>query len=73
MRNHGGIPIIDKTVFKLMIGGLVNKPQILTLTDLQDPNKFEPIELTVTLQVCKFSSALESFRDEPYRKRQHKR
>jgi DMSO/TMAO reductase YedYZ molybdopterin-dependent catalytic subunit len=35
----------------LTIGGLVNKPQTLTLADLQDPNKFEPTEVTVTLQV----------------------
>ncbi len=51
MRNHGGIPTIDNAAYKLTIGGLVNEPKTLTLADLQDPQKFEPVELTVTLQV----------------------
>lgn len=56
MRNHGNIPIIDKAAFKLTIEGLVNKPQALTLADLQDPEKFEPVEVTVTLQVRQFKT-----------------
>ncbi len=51
MPNHGGIPTIDNAAYKLTIAGLVNEPKTLTLADLQDPQKFEPVELTVTLQV----------------------
>jgi DMSO/TMAO reductase YedYZ molybdopterin-dependent catalytic subunit len=40
----------------LTIGGLVNEPKTLTLADLQDPQKFEPTELTVTLQVNHFKN-----------------
>jgi sulfite oxidase len=56
VRNHGGIPIIDNAAFKLTSGGLVNEPKTLTLADLQDPQKFEPTELTVTLQVNHFKN-----------------
>ncbi len=51
MRNHGGIPTIDPAAYTLTIGGLVNESKTLTLADLQDPQKFEPVEVTVTLQV----------------------
>jgi len=51
VRNHGGIPIIDSAAYKLSIGGLVNEPKTLTLADLQDSQKFEPVQVTVTLQV----------------------
>ncbi len=51
VRNHGGVPIIDSAKYTLSIGGLVNEPKTLTLADLQDPQKFEPVEVTVTLQV----------------------
>ncbi|CAF1026432.1 unnamed protein product [Adineta steineri] len=64
VRNHGGIPTIDKTAFTLTIGGLVNKPQILTLADLQDPKKFEPVEVTVTLQ-CSGTRRIEQIHEYP--------
>ncbi|CAF1124463.1 unnamed protein product [Adineta ricciae] len=64
VRNHGGIPTIDKAAFKLNIGGLVNKPQTLTLADLQDPNKFEPVEVTVTLQ-CSGTRRIEQIHEYP--------
>jgi sulfite oxidase len=51
VRNHGGIPTIDNEAFRLTIGGLVNEPKTLTLAELQDPQKFKPVEVTVTLQV----------------------
>jgi len=51
VRNHGGIPTIDNQAYRLTIGGLVNEPKTLTLAELQDPQKFQPVEVTVTLQV----------------------
>ncbi|KAF9493596.1 molybdopterin binding oxidoreductase [Pleurotus eryngii] len=40
IRNHGGVPNIDKDVYELEITGLVNRPIKISLKDLQDINKF---------------------------------
>ena len=44
IRNHGGVPDIDEDVFKLEIGGLVNKPIEISLKDLKDPQKFPSVQ-----------------------------
>jgi sulfite oxidase len=50
VRNHGGIPIIDKAKWELSLDGLVNHPKTYKLRDLQDETKFPRIEKTVTIQ-----------------------
>jgi len=50
VRNHGGVPNIDEDSYDLEIGGLVNTPAVISLRDLQDPDQFPQVEVTVTLQ-----------------------
>ncbi|KAJ9210445.1 hypothetical protein DTO166G4_7912 [Paecilomyces variotii] len=50
VRNHGGIPIIDKDKWNLTLDGLVNHPQTYTLEDLKDERKFPRMEKLVTMQ-----------------------
>jgi sulfite oxidase len=48
VRNHGDIPAVDLSSYRLTIDGLVENPTVLTLEDLKQ--QFESVELTVTLQ-----------------------
>ncbi|KAH8173640.1 oxidoreductase molybdopterin binding domain-containing protein [Sarocladium implicatum] len=50
VRNHGGIPIIDKDDYSFLLDGLVANPKDFTLDDLQDESRFPRMEKTVTLQ-----------------------
>ncbi|KAJ5632846.1 hypothetical protein N7490_009185 [Penicillium lividum] len=50
VRNHGGIPIIDKDKWDLSLDGLVNNPKTYKFKDLLDESKFPRIEKTVTIQ-----------------------
>ncbi|KAJ5131488.1 uncharacterized protein N7515_007527 [Penicillium bovifimosum] len=50
VRNHGGIPIIDKEKWELSLDGLVNHPKTYKLHDLMDETKFPRMEKTVTIQ-----------------------
>lgn len=50
VRNHGGIPIIEKDKWDLTLDGLVQHPQRYTLNDLMDASKFPRMEKTVTIQ-----------------------
>lgn len=50
VRNHGGIPIIDKEDFSFLIDGLVANPQSLTLDDLMDESRFPRVKKTITMQ-----------------------
>ncbi|RWQ91987.1 sulfite oxidase [Paecilomyces variotii] len=50
VRNHGGIPIIDKDKWNLTLDGLVSHPQTYTLEDLKDERKFPRMEKLVTMQ-----------------------
>ncbi|KAL5452799.1 hypothetical protein PMIN06_005828 [Paraphaeosphaeria minitans] len=46
VRNHGGIPIIDKDVYSFTMDGLVKEPRSFTLDDLMDESKFPRVEKT---------------------------
>lgn len=50
VRNHGGIPIIEKDEWKLSLDGLVKNPKTYTLDDLMDETRFPRMEKTVTIQ-----------------------
>ncbi|CAI7628410.1 unnamed protein product [Penicillium pancosmium] len=50
VRNHGGIPIIDKDKWDLSLDGLVQTPKRFSLDDLMDESRFPRIEKTVTMQ-----------------------
>jgi sulfite oxidase len=50
VRNHGGIPLIDKDKFELTLDGLVKEPKKFSLADLQDESKFPQMEEIVTIQ-----------------------
>lgn len=50
VRNHGGIPYIDKEKWWLDFDGLVAKPQRFTLDDLMDEAKSPRMEKLVTIQ-----------------------
>ncbi|CZT08715.1 related to nitrate reductase [Rhynchosporium agropyri] len=50
VRNHGGIPIIDKEKWTLDLNGLVANPRSYTLDDLMDESKFPRMEKLVTMQ-----------------------
>ena len=56
--------MIEPSAYKLSIDGLVNKPQSLTLADLQDTSKFEQVEVTVTLQ-CSGTRRIEQIHEYP--------
>jgi hypothetical protein len=51
VRNHGGIPIIDKEKFSMTLDGLVANPKVYSLDDLMDESKFPRMEKVVTMQV----------------------
>ncbi|KAJ5380728.1 uncharacterized protein N7496_003156 [Penicillium cataractarum] len=50
VRNHGGIPIIDKDKWDMSLDGLVANPKTYTLDDLMDESRFPRMEKTVTIQ-----------------------
>jgi sulfite oxidase len=51
VRNHGGVPTVsDVNKYSIAIGGLVKNPGELLFNDLKDPDKFEQVEMTITLQ-----------------------
>lgn len=50
VRNHGGIPIIEKNAYDCKFDGLVANPQSFTLADLMDEARFPRITRTVTMQ-----------------------
>ncbi|KAL5362234.1 molybdopterin binding oxidoreductase [Aspergillus floccosus] len=50
VRNHGGIPLIDRDKWDLSLDGLVQNPKRYTLDDLMDESKFPRMEKTVTIQ-----------------------
>jgi sulfite oxidase len=50
VRNHGGIPIIEKEKWSLCIDGLVKQAKTYTLDDLMDESKFQRMQKTITMQ-----------------------
>jgi len=60
VRNHGGIPIIDKENYSFSLDGLVANPQSFTLDDLMDENRFPRIKKHVTMQ-CSGTRRVEQF------------
>ncbi|KAI4211567.1 MAG: hypothetical protein LQ351_005608 [Letrouitia transgressa] len=50
VRNHGGIPIINKDKWSLELDGLVGNPKSYKLEDLMNESKFPRIEKLVTIQ-----------------------
>ncbi|KAK1975730.1 oxidoreductase molybdopterin binding domain-containing protein [Colletotrichum cereale] len=50
VRNHGGIPIIDKEEYSFLLDGLVANPRSFTLDDIMDESKFPRMDKTVTMQ-----------------------
>ncbi|GFG26092.1 sulfite oxidase, mitochondrial [Aspergillus udagawae] len=50
VRNHGGIPLIDKDKWSLCLDGLVKHPKTYTLDDIKDESRFPRISKTVTMQ-----------------------
>lgn len=50
VRNHGGIPIIDKEDYSFLLDGLVANPQSFTLDDLMDETRFPRMKKTITMQ-----------------------
>lgn len=50
VRNHGGIPIIDKEDYSFGLDGLVAKPGSFTLEDLMDESRFPRMKKTITMQ-----------------------
>jgi sulfite oxidase len=47
-RNHGPIPVIEASAWRLKVGGMVGRPLELSLDDLK--SRFQPQTLTATLQ-----------------------
>lgn len=50
VRNHGGIPDIDKDKYSFTMDGLVANPKTYTLDDLKNESKFPRMEKLVTIQ-----------------------
>jgi sulfite oxidase len=50
VRNHGGIPLIEKDKWSLTLDGLVANPKSYTLDDLMNESKFPRMEKIVTMQ-----------------------
>lgn len=50
VRNHGGIPHIDKDKWELSLDGLMQWPKSYTLDELMDESKFPRLEKTVTIK-----------------------
>lgn len=49
VRNHGGIPLIDKDKWELSLDGLVQPTKSYTIDDLMDESRFSRLEKTVTI------------------------
>lgn len=64
VRNHGGVPRIDKDAGYVDIGGMVKKPQRLTLADLQDETKFPRMSVVSTIQ-CSGTRRIEQINTYP--------
>jgi sulfite oxidase len=50
VRNHGGIPLIEKDKWKLDIDGLVKNPKTFTFEDITNPEKFDQVHKHITMQ-----------------------
>lgn len=50
VRNHGGIPVIEKEKWRLEICGLVACPREYSLAELMDETRFPRVEKEVTMQ-----------------------
>lgn len=61
VRNHGGIPIIDKEDYSFRLDGLVKDPKTFTLDDLMDESKYPRMEKIVTIQ-CSGTRRIEQIR-----------
>jgi sulfite oxidase len=55
VRNHGGIPLIEKDKWSMTLDGLVANPKSYTLNVLMDESKFPRMEKLVTMQVSSCS------------------
>lgn len=64
VRNHGGIPDIDKDAWHIDIEGMVNEPKRLTLKDLQNEELFPQMTKVVTIQ-CSGTRRLEQIAQYP--------
>lgn len=64
VRNHGGIPRIDKEDYSFLLDGLVANPKSFTLDDLMDESKFPRMEKTITIQ-CSGTRRIEQIRLAP--------
>lgn len=58
VRNHGGIPVIDKDKYSFTMDGLVANPKTYTLDDLMDDSRFSRTEKLATMQ-CSGSRRIE--------------
>ena len=67
VRNHGGIPLIEKDKWSLTLDGLVAKPKSYTLDDLMDESKFPQMEKLVTIQ-CSGTRRIEQIVSGPGRR-----
>lgn len=50
VRNHGGIPIIEKEHYSFLLDGLVKNLRSFTLNDVMDESKFPRMEKVITMQ-----------------------
>jgi sulfite oxidase len=50
VRNHGGIPLIEKDKWKMDIDGLVKNPKTYNFADITDESRFKRIKKTITMQ-----------------------
>ncbi|KAK5047320.1 hypothetical protein LTR84_006842 [Exophiala bonariae] len=50
VRNHGGIPLIDKDQWSMTLDGLVANPRTFNLADLMDESKYPRVKKLVTMQ-----------------------
>ncbi|KAL9059374.1 MAG: hypothetical protein Q9162_001243 [Coniocarpon cinnabarinum] len=64
VRNHGGIPYIDKDAWFVDVEGLVKNPRRLTLADLQDESKFPRMSVVSTIQ-CSGTRRIEQINTYP--------
>ncbi|KAJ1337166.1 sulfite oxidase [Microdochium nivale] len=64
VRNHGGIPIIDRKDYSFALDGLVARPQSFTLDDLMDESRFPRVKKHVTMQ-CSGTRRIEQILEYP--------
>ena len=64
VRNHGGVPYIDKAKWFVDIEGLVNDPRRITLSELQDESKFPRMSVVSTIQ-CSGTRRIEQIQTYP--------